>query len=119
MTLRVTGARGWIGATLALTGAIMADTVDHTTLARLVEAGAVRSAFEDKAHTGWVREKVAESLADPQPNILHRQVMNEVQALIDSKRKQCASKTASPVARAGSGHRKGGNATNDDRTRRR
>jgi hypothetical protein len=55
----------------------------------------MRSAFEAKAHTDWVREKVAESLADPRPNIPHRQVMDEVQALIDSKRKQHASKAAS------------------------
>ncbi|WP_265665260.1 antitoxin PaaA2 family protein [Verminephrobacter aporrectodeae] len=55
----------------------------------------MRSAFEAKAHTDWVREKVAESLADPRPNIPHRHVMDEVQALIDSKRKQHASKAAS------------------------
>ena len=55
----------------------------------------MRSAFEAKAHTDWVREKVAESLADPRPNIPHRQVMDEVQALIDSKRKQRASKATS------------------------
>jgi len=28
----------------------------------------MRSAFEAKAHTDWVREKVAESLADPRPH---------------------------------------------------
>lgn len=55
----------------------------------------MRSAFEAKAHTDWVREKVAQSLADLQPNIEHHQVMDEVQALIDSKRKQHASKAAS------------------------
>ncbi len=55
----------------------------------------MRSAFEAKAHTDWVREKVAQSLADPRPNIPHRQVMEEVQARIDSKRKSLASKAAS------------------------
>jgi len=35
-----------------------------------------------------VREKVAESLADPRPNIGHREDMDEVQALIDAKRAQ-------------------------------
>jgi hypothetical protein len=55
----------------------------------------MRSAFEAKAHTDWVREKVAESLADPRPNMAHRQVMDEVQALIDAKRKQRAGKAAS------------------------
>lgn len=48
----------------------------------------MRSAFEAKAHTEWMREKVAESLADPRPNIPHAQVMAEAQALIDAKRKQ-------------------------------
>jgi hypothetical protein len=46
----------------------------------------MRSAFEVRAHTDWVREKVAESLADPRPNIPHRRVMDEAQALIDSVR---------------------------------
>ena len=55
----------------------------------------MRSAFEANAHTDWVNDKVAESLADQRPNIPHRQVMDEVQALIDSKRKQHASKAAS------------------------
>jgi hypothetical protein len=55
----------------------------------------MRSAFEAKAHADWVREKVAESLADTRPNIPHDQVMAEVQALIDAKRKAHASKTAS------------------------
>ncbi|MGQ0710753.1 MAG: antitoxin PaaA2 family protein [Rhodoferax sp.] len=55
----------------------------------------LRSAFEAKAHADWVGEKVAESLADPRPNIPHRQVMDQVQALIDAKRKQHAAKAAS------------------------
>lgn len=54
----------------------------------------MRSAFEAKAYTDWVREKAAESLDDPRPNILHRRVMDEVQALIDSKRQRHASKAA-------------------------
>jgi hypothetical protein len=52
------------------------------------------SAFEARAHADWVREKVAESLADPRPNIPHAQVMAEAQALIDSKRKAHVSKAA-------------------------
>ena len=52
----------------------------------------MRSAFEAKAHADWISEKVAESLADPRPNITHAQVMAEAQALIDSKRAQHASK---------------------------
>lgn len=55
----------------------------------------MRNAFEAGAHAEWVRGKVAESLADPRPNIAHQQVMNDAQALINSKRKQHASKAAS------------------------
>jgi hypothetical protein len=56
---------------------------------------ALADALEAKTHTEWVREKVAESLADPRPNIPHAQVMAEAQALIDSKCKAHASKAAS------------------------
>ncbi|MDY0331711.1 MAG: hypothetical protein RBR52_14630 [Thiomonas sp.] len=66
-----------------------------TSRARPDASERMRSAFEAKAHTDWVREKVAESLADPRPNIAHRQVMDEVQALIDSRRKLHAGKAAS------------------------
>jgi hypothetical protein len=66
-----------------------------TSRARPDASERMRSAFEAKAHTDWVREKVAESLADPRPNIPHAQVMAEAQALIDSKRKAHASKAAS------------------------
>jgi len=55
----------------------------------------MRSAFEAKAHADWMREKVAESLNDPQPNTTHKQVMDEVQALIESKRNRHAAKARS------------------------
>ncbi len=35
----------------------------------------------------WFRAKVREALADTQPGVPHRQVMDEVQALIDRKRR--------------------------------
>lgn len=54
----------------------------------------MRSAFEAKAHTDWVRERVAMSLADPRPNVTHEQVMADVQAVIDAKRKQHAERKA-------------------------
>jgi len=54
----------------------------------------MRSAFEAKAHTDWVREKVATSLADPRPDLSHEQVMADVQAVIDAKRKQHAERKA-------------------------
>ncbi len=55
----------------------------------------MRSAFEAKAHTDWMRQKVAKSLADPRPNVSHSQVMDKVQALIDSKRSQHANTATS------------------------
>ena len=73
---------------------VKADTIEHPARARPVKAGAVRGALEAKAQAGWVREKIAQSLADPRPNIPHRQVMNEAQALIDAKRKQHAGNAA-------------------------
>jgi hypothetical protein len=47
----------------------------------------MRSAFEAKAHADWMQEKVAESLADPAPNVSHAKVMLDAQAVIDAKRK--------------------------------
>ena len=65
-----------------------------TTRVRPDSSERMRSAFEAKAHTDWMREKVAASLADPRPNIPHVEVMAQAQALIDVKRKQHASKAA-------------------------
>lgn len=55
----------------------------------------LRSAFDAKAHADWMREKAAESLADPGASIPHRQVMADAQALIDSKKKTNAGKARS------------------------
>ncbi len=55
----------------------------------------MRSAFEARAHTHWLREKTSGSLADTRPNLSHAQVMADAQALIDAKRKQRADKAAS------------------------
>lgn len=63
--------------------------------ARPDAAERMRSAFEAKAHADWAREKAADSLADPRPNLSHREVMDAAQALIDSKRKHHASQAAS------------------------
>lgn len=64
-----------------------ADTIDHTPLRRLLpEADADRNGGA-LAHTAWLQEKLAASLADPRPNLTHRQVMDQAQALIDAKRK--------------------------------
>ena len=54
----------------------------------------MRSAFEAKAHIDWMQQKVAQSLADPAPNVSHAQVMAEAQVLIDARRKRNARKAA-------------------------
>lgn len=64
-----------------------------TTRVRPDASERMRDAFEAKAHADWVRTKVARSRADPRPNIPHEQVMATVQAVIDAKRKQHATKT--------------------------
>lgn len=61
-----------------------------TTRVRPDASERMRSAFEAKAHTDWMREKVAKSLADQRPNMSHQQVMTNVQAVIDAKRKKHA-----------------------------
>jgi hypothetical protein len=65
-----------------------------TTRVRPDASERMRSAFEAKAHTDWVREKVTASLADPHPSLTHEQVMADAQAAIDAKRKQHARKAA-------------------------
>lgn len=62
-----------------------------TTRVRPDSAERMRSAFEASAHTKWMNEKVAESLADTRPNVTHKSVMKKAQAVIDTKRKQHAS----------------------------
>ena len=66
--------------------AIKSNTIDHVTLASLVEA---------KTHAGWMQDKATDSLADPAPNLLHEKVMIDAQAVIDAKRKAHAEKTTS------------------------
>lgn len=58
-------------------------------------AARMRSAFEAQAHTEWMQQKAAASLADPAANLTHEHVMSDVRALIDAKRKQHADKTSS------------------------
>ena len=65
-----------------------------TTRGRPDASSRMREAFEAKAYAGWMNEKVTESLQDPRPNIPHRQVMADAQAVINAKRKKHAGKTA-------------------------
>ena len=72
------------------------DSVGMKTMrARPDASERMRSAFAAKAHTDWLQEKVAASLADPRSNLSHEQVMADAQALIDAKRKQHATLKAS------------------------
>jgi len=64
---------------------ISPETIDHA-------AKRLDSESEERAHTDWVRENVAESLADPRPNIPNEQAMTELQAVIDAARKNVRSK---------------------------
>ena len=45
---------------------------------------------EAEAYDLWFRAKVQESLDDPSPGIPHDEVMAEMRALIDSKRRDAA-----------------------------
>lgn len=65
-----------------------------TTRVRPDSAERMRSAFEASAHTRWMQQKVAESLADTRPNVAHDLAMTSVQAVIDAKRKKHATKAA-------------------------
>ncbi|WP_035055162.1 antitoxin PaaA2 family protein [Andreprevotia chitinilytica] len=67
-------------------------TALKTTRGRPDSAARMRNAFEAGTHVDWMQQKVAESLADPRPNLSHEQVMAGVQAVIDAKRKQHAGK---------------------------
>ncbi len=50
---------------------------------------------EDAAsYDAWFRAKVEASLADTRPTIAHDQVMAEMRAIIETRRKRAASKVA-------------------------
>lgn len=41
---------------------------------------------DPEAHDAWFRDKVKEAMADTQPTVPHKQVMDEAQILINRKR---------------------------------
>lgn len=43
----------------------------------------------EAAYNEWFRKKVEASLADPRPPIPHDQVMAEVEAILEARRKKC------------------------------
>ena len=72
---------------LAKVGLTVSDAV-RILLTRVVHEGGLPSGMtsDPEAHDAWFRAKVHEALADPGPGIPQRQVMDDVQALIDRKR---------------------------------
>ena len=68
------------------------DAVTIKTRIRPDRAIALKQAHEAAAYDAWFREQVQASIDDPRPSIPHEQVMAEVQAVIDAKRKEHAKK---------------------------
>ena len=50
-------------------------------------AEAMKAAHEALSHTDWLSNKLAQSAAADHPHLTHEEVMNDVQAIIDSKHK--------------------------------
>lgn len=75
--------------TLASFGLTISDAV-RILLTRITKEGGlpVGLTTDPEAHDTWFRDKVKEALADTQPTVSHQQVMDEVQALIDKKRRR-------------------------------
>lgn len=74
--------------TLANIGLSISDAV-RIFLTRVTKEGGLPAGLttDPEAHDEWFRAKVREALADPRPGVSHRKVMDEVQALIDRKRR--------------------------------
>ncbi|TAM89092.1 MAG: type II toxin-antitoxin system RelB/DinJ family antitoxin [Candidimonas sp.] len=75
------------GEVLANSGLTISDAV-RILLTRIANEGGLPAglAVDPESYDAWFREKVYEALADKRPARSHRQVMNDVQALIDGKR---------------------------------
>jgi DNA-damage-inducible protein J len=76
---------------LARVGLTISDAV-RILLTRVAKEGGlpVGLTADPEAHDAWFRAKVQEALADTRPTLPHRQVMDEVQARIDRKRRDRA-----------------------------
>ena len=74
--------------TLANFGLSLADAV-RMFLTRVAKEGGlpVGITTDPEAHDIWFREKVREALANTEAFVPHQQVMDDVQALIDRKRR--------------------------------
>ena len=73
---------------LASFGLTISDAV-RILLTRITKEGGlpVGLTADPEVHDVWFQNKVKEALADTQAIVPHKQVMDEAQALIDSKRK--------------------------------
>ena len=74
--------------TLANFGLTVSDAV-RILLTRITKEGGLPAGLtsDPEAHDAWFREKVKEALQDNRPTIAHKDVMDEVQAMIDRKRR--------------------------------
>ncbi|CAM4228625.1 DNA-damage-inducible protein J [Bordetella tumbae] len=74
--------------TLASFGLSISDAV-RILLTRVVKEGGLPAGltFDPDAHDAWFTTKVREALANTQQTVPHEQVLDEVQALIDRKRR--------------------------------
>ncbi|MDR0827140.1 MAG: type II toxin-antitoxin system RelB/DinJ family antitoxin [Desulfovibrio sp.] len=73
--------------TLSNFGLTVSDAV-RILLTRVVKEGQLPQGLvmDSEAYDTWIRAKVEEALNDTRPTIPHKQVMNEVQAVIEAKR---------------------------------
>lgn len=74
---------------LANFGLTVSDAI-RILLTRISKEGGLPAGLisEPEAHDAWFRDKVKAALADTQSTVPHGQVMDEVQALIDRKRRR-------------------------------
>ena len=77
--------------TLARVGLTVSDAV-RILLTRIAREGGLPAGLtaDPEAHDAWFRAKVRDALADTRPGVPHQQVMDEVQARIDRKRRDRA-----------------------------
>lgn len=74
---------------LASFGLTISDAI-RILLTRITKEGGlpVGLTADPQAYDAWFRNKVEEALADTRPVVPHKQLMDEVQALIDKKRRR-------------------------------